>query len=157
MLDIYVDADGCPVKDEVYRVAVRCGLRVVAVANRRINMPGLSSIQLVVVGDAFDAADDWIASHADREDIVITSDIPLAARCLARGARVLGHRGGAFTEASIGDSVANRDLHAELRASGIATPRAAAFTARDRSSFLRTLDEMVQAVRHGRGVRRSDD
>ena len=157
MLDIYVDADGCPVKDEVYRVAVRCGLRVVAVANRRITMPGLSSIQLVVVGDAFDAADDWIAAHADREDIVVTADIPLAARCLARGARVLGHRGNTFTDSSIGDVVATRDLNATLRDHGVNSPGPAPFTARDRSSFLQKLDELIQAVRHGRGAKRYDD
>lgn len=157
MLDIYVDADGCPVKDEVYRVAVRCGLRVTAVANRRITMPGLSSIRLVVVGDELDAADDWIATHADREDIVVTGDIPLAARCIARGARVVGHRGDVFTEDSIGDVVASRDLNTSLREAGVNTPGPSAFTTRDRSAFLQKLDELIQAVRHGRGARRYDD
>src|SRR6202162_3969633 len=101
MLTIYIDADACPVKDEAYRVARRYGMRVVLVANASLRVPADSLIELVV-RPGFGAADDWIAEHAGPGDIVVTADIPLAARCLAKEARVLGPKGHPFTENDIG-------------------------------------------------------
>lgn len=147
MLHVYVDADGCPVKDEVYRVAARCELHVSVVANARIRVPSDPRVTLVVVGSAFDAADDWIAQRCGVDDIVITADIPLAARCLQNGARVLGHRGDLFTEDSIGDALASRDIATYLRDIGEPTRGPAPFTPRHRSSFLQRLDDVVQAIR----------
>ena len=147
MLDIYVDADGCPVKDEVYRVARRHDLRATVVSNKRIRIPEEDRFTLVVVGDRFDAADDWIVEHADRDDIVISADIPLASRCLRKGAIVLDQRGGAFTEDNIGAAMANRELLSHLRDLGTITGGPLPFSARDRSRFLHRLDESIRAVR----------
>ena len=147
MLDIYVDADGCPVKDEVFRVARRYGLRVILVANSRMRIPEDSRLQLVVVGDHLNAADDWIVEQVETADIVITGDIPLASRCLKKGAEVLGLRGRPFTEDNIGDVLATRDLLAQLREEGARTGGPAPFEKRDRSLFLQELDKMVQAIR----------
>jgi hypothetical protein len=144
---IHVDADGCPVKEEVRRVAKRCGLVVVLVANRRMHVRPEAGIRLVVVTGAFDAADDWIVEHAERDDIVVTADIPLASRCLARGARVLDHRGRIFTERSIGDVRASRDLASHLRDMGVMTGGHEPFGRRQRSAFLQALDDVIQAVR----------
>ncbi len=102
MLHIYVDADACPVKDEIYRVAERYRLKVTLVANSPFRVPFDERIRLVVVGGAFDAADDWIVEHAGEGDIVVTADIPLASRCLKNGARVIGSTGKPFTDATIG-------------------------------------------------------
>jgi len=146
MLAILVDADGCPVKEEIYRVARRHGLGATVVANSRIRIPEEDRFNLVVVGDRFDAADDWIAEHAERDDIVITSDIPLASRCLRKGAVVLDQRGGAFTEENIGSALANRELLSHLRDLGTLTGGPAPFSARDRSRFLHRLDEAIRAV-----------
>ena len=110
MPEILVDADACPVKQEIYRVAKRYGLKVILVANSLISMPQEDDISLVVVNGQLDAADDWIADHAARNDIVITGDIPLAARCVKIGARVLGTRGKVFTKAAMGNILATRDL-----------------------------------------------
>jgi uncharacterized protein len=147
LLDIYVDADGCPVKQEVYRVARRYGLKVILVANARMRIPDDDAVELVVVGNQFDAADDWIVTHVDKDDIVITGDIPLADRCLKAGARVLGLRGRAFREDSIGSALANRELLAHLRETGTITGGPAPFRKRDRSQFLQRLDEIIQSVR----------
>ena len=157
VLDIYVDADGCPVKDEVYRVAARCGLAVHVVANKRIRVPLGGGVRLVVVGDAFDAADDWIVEHAGQDDVVVTADVPLAARCVAKGARVVGPRGNVFTPSSVGDALASRDLMANLRDHGVPTRGPEPFTPRDRSAFLQRLDEIVQAVRLGKRDRRDEE
>ena len=146
MLAILVDADGCPVKEEIYRVARRHGLGATVVANTRIRIPEENRFTLVVVGDRFDAADDWIAEHAERDDIVITSDIPLASRCLRKGAVVLDQRGGAFTEENIGSALANRELLSHLRDLGTLTGGPLPFSARDRSRFLHRLDETIRAV-----------
>lgn len=146
MLAILVDADGCPVKEEIYRVARRHGLGATVVANSRIRIPEEDRFTLVVVGDRFDAADDWIAEHAERDDIVITSDIPLASRCLRKGAVVLDQRGGAFTEENIGSALANRELLSHLRDLGTLTGGPLPFSARDRSRFLHRLDETIRAV-----------
>ena len=153
MLDVYVDADGCPVKEEVYRVARRCGLTVTLVANKRMAKPPDAGFRLVVVGDAFDAADDWIAEHVETDDIVVTADVPLAARCLKRGARVIGVRGDVFANASIGDALASRDLLSTLRDAGVPTSGPAPFGPRDRSRFLQRLHEVIEAIRCGKPAR----
>ena len=147
MLDIYVDADGCPVKNEVYRVARRYGLRVTLVANARMRVPNEDAIELVLVDDQFDAADDWIVAHVGEDDVVITGDIPLADRCLKEGARVLGPRGRVYTPNSIGGALATRDLLSHLRELGTITGGPAPFSKRDRSQFLQRLDQVIQAVR----------
>ena len=147
---ILVDADACPVKQEVYRVAKRYGLKVMLVANSPMNLPQEDGISLVVVNGQMDAADDWIVDHAARNDIVITGDIPLAARCLKIGARVLGLKGYIFTETTISNALANRDLMTYLRNIGIDTSGPASFKKRDRSMFLQSLDKVIQAIRNGK-------
>jgi len=147
LLHIFVDADACPVKQEVYRVAKRYGLRVTLVTNSWMRVPDEAWLALEVVGDAFDAADDWIVDHCRSDDIVITADIPLAARCLKNGAHVLGTTGKPFTENNIGSAVATRDLLADLRGAGEITGGPPPITKRDRSLFLQKLDEAIQAVR----------
>jgi len=147
MLHIYVDADACPVKQEVYRVAKRYGLGVTLVSNSWMRVPDERWITLEVVGDGFDAADDWIVERVERDDIVVTADVPLASRCLARGARVVGPTGKPFTESNIGAAVATRNLLADLRGAGEITGGPPPLTKRDRSRFLQSLDEAVQAVR----------
>lgn len=147
MLHIFVDADGCPVKEEVYRVARRHGLHATVVSNARLRIPEDERLALVVVGGRFDAADDWIVEHAETDDIVISADIPLAARCLQKGAIVLDQRGGAFTEDNIGPALANREMLSHLRDLGTITGGPAPFGARDRSRFLHRLDEAIREVR----------
>ncbi len=147
MLHIFVDADACPVKQEVYRVARRYHLDVTLVSNSWMRVPDEASIRLEVVEEGFDAADDWIVEHAQPEDIVITADIPLASRCLGKGARVIGHTGKPFTDSNIGQAVSTRDLLAELRGAGEITGGPAPFRKRDRSRFLQTLDETIQSIR----------
>jgi uncharacterized protein len=148
--DIYVDADACPVKQEVYRVARRYGLKVKLIANSPMNLPQDDGITLVVVKGQMDAADDWIVGHAARNDIVITGDIPLAARCLKLGARVLEPKGRVFTEASINSALANRDIMTYLRNTGIDTSGPPPFTPRDRSLFLQSLDKVIRAILEGK-------
>ncbi|MCB1182855.1 YaiI/YqxD family protein [bacterium] len=147
MLHVYIDADACPVKNEVYKVAGRYGLGVTLVANSWMNHPGGPSVRLEVVPDGPDAADDWIVAHVERHDIVITGDIPLAARCLDKGARVLGHKGREFTDANVGDALAGRHLATMLRDQGVMTGGPPPFAPKDRSLFLQKLDELVNAVR----------
>ena len=153
MLEIFIDADACPVKQEAYRVAQRYGLHVTVVANSRIQIPNGDWIKLVVVEGQFDAADDWIVEHAASSDIVISGDIPLAARCLEKGARVIGLRGDIFTRDSIGDALASRALLAHLRELGTITGGPAPFENRDGSRFLQRLDETIQELRRGAPVR----
>jgi len=148
MLTIFVDADACPVKDEVYKVAGRNGLEVFVVANAWMRVPADAKIRLQVVSDGFDAADDWIVEQAGKGDIVITSDIPLADRCLKKGASVLGSTGKPFTEEGIGDALAARELATELRAMGLARGGPPPFTAKDRSAFLQQLDAAIQKIRN---------
>lgn len=152
-MPLYVDADACPVKEELYRVARRYDLKVFVVANSPMRVPADDLIELVVVSGGFDVADDWIAERAERGDIVVTSDIPLAGRCLESGARVLGPKGLEFTEDSIGDALATRALHDMLRQSGEFTGGPAPFVKADRSRFLSKLDELVHAAR--RDLRRA--
>lgn len=146
MIQIYVDADACPVKDEVYRVAERHGLDVHVVSNARLSLPRSPRLHAVVVGGHFDAADDWIAERASATDIVVTSDIPLAARGLKKGARVLDPKGRVFTEDAIGDALASRELSAFLRDMGEVTGGPKPYTPKDRSRFLGALENLVQAL-----------
>ncbi|MCG8589127.1 MAG: YaiI/YqxD family protein [Proteobacteria bacterium] len=144
---ILIDGDACPVKDEAYVVATRYGLGVVVVANARMSVPSELGVELVVVDDGPDAADDWIAAHAEPGDIVVTADIPLAARCLDAGALVVGSDGRPFTEHSIGAALATRDLKAHLRESGAFSGGPRPLSERDRSRFLSALDQAVQQSR----------
>ena len=141
---IFVDADGCPVKDEVCRVAERHGLEVKLVSNTWMRTPSVAWLELVVVDDGFDAADDWIVEQAAERDVVVTADIQLAARCLEKGARVLGPKGRVFTENSIGNALAGREASAYLREMGVMTGGPAPFTKRDRSRFLQRLEELAR-------------
>ena len=140
---IYVDADACPVKDEVIRVAGRHGLVVTYVANFGLRPSRDPMIRNIVVPQGADAADDWIVEHATAGDIVVTADIPLARRALDRGAMVLGPTGRPFTTQSIGMALAMRELNQHLRETGESRGLNAGFTARDRQSFLQALDEAV--------------
>ena len=145
-MTIYVDADGCPVKNEVYRVAKRFGLKVYLVSNSRMGIPQEELFELVIVNERFNAADDWIVEQVRDNDIVVSGDIPLAARCLEKGSRVIDPRGRIFTEESIGDALASRGLMAYLRDMGDVTGGPAPFEKRDRSRFLQRLDEVIRAV-----------
>ncbi len=145
---IYVDADACPVKAEVYRVAERYGLAVKLVANDIMSVPRHGpAVELVVVSDRFDAADDWIAARAGPGDIVITSDVPLASRCVKAGAYVLAPNGRVFSEDSVGMALATRNLMADLRAGGEQVGGPPPFSKKDRSAFLSALDLAVNRVR----------
>jgi len=152
MLEIYVDADACPVKDEVYRVAERYRLPVHVVSNGGVRVPDSPLIKRVIVPSGLDVADNWIAERAGPGDIVVTADIPLAARAIAAGARAIPPSGKPFTEASIGSIKATRDLMTALRDTGtIGGGGNAVFTKQDRSRFLSALDTLVNAVkRNGR-------
>ena len=140
---ILVDADACPVKDEVYKVAFRHGIAVTIVSNSPIRVPDHPLIGRVVVGDAFDAADDWIAEACTPRSVVITGDILLADRCLKAGAVVMAHNGKPFTPASIGGAIATRAIMADLRAGGDAVGGPPPFGKTDRSRFLSALDEAL--------------
>ena len=146
MLSILVDADACPVKDEVYRVAKRHQWPVILVANAPMRVPAEDGIRLQVVGDGFDAADDWITDQADDGDIVVTADILLASRCLKKGAIVIGTTGRPFTEDNIGDAVAAREISSELREMGLIRKGPPPFQARDRSAFLQQLDAAIHLI-----------
>jgi uncharacterized protein YaiI (UPF0178 family) len=145
---ILVDADACPVKDEIYKVAWRRDVPVKVVSNSRMRVPDHPLIEQVVVSGAFDAADDWIAEEADEKAVVITGDILLADRCLKKGATVIGPNGKPFTSASIGGAIATRAIMADLRAGAGMTAGPAPFAKADRSRFLQAMDEAL--VRVGR-------
>ena len=147
--DIFVDADACPVKDEVYRVAARHGLSVTLVANRHIAVPREPGVRLQVVPEGPDVADDWIAGHVQAHDVVVTADIPLAARCLSSGALALGPTGKPFTPESIGAALATRELMSHLRETGEMTGGPRPFSPKDRSRFLEALQLAVNRARHG--------
>jgi len=148
LTDIYVDGDACPVREEIYRVAARLRLNVLVVSNgsRPIRPPGTSNVRMIMVGDTADAADDWIAGHISGADVCVTSDIPLAARCLKKGARVVSPTGKQWTQANIGNALAGREIARHLRELGTNTRGPAPLTKRDRSRFLDTLDTALQAA-----------
>lgn len=146
MLQIFVDADACPVKQEVYRVANRYSLDVTLVANTWMRVPKGGGIRFKLVADGFDAADDWIVEQVQPFDIVITADILLASRCLKKDAQAMGPSGKPFTQDNIGQAVATRDLLAELRAAGEITGGPPPLKKRDRSRFLQQLDNVIQSI-----------
>jgi uncharacterized protein YaiI (UPF0178 family) len=146
-IEIYVDADACPVKDEVYRVALRHGLKVFVVANAPIAVPREEWIERVTVGGGMDEADNWIAERAGQGDIVITADIPLADRGVKSGATVIAPNGKRFDEDSIGHTVATRNLLHELRSAGAITGGPKPFAPQDRSRFLQALDQAIVRLR----------
>ena len=150
MLDIYIDADGCPVKEEVYKVAARYSLKVILVANKALTVPLDPRIEMQVVGGGFDAADDWIVEHSEAHDILVTSDILLADRCIKKSVRVLNPKGREWTEDSIGSAIAGRELSANLRHMGEMRGGPSAMEKKDRSTFLGTLDQIIQALKRGR-------
>lgn len=150
MIRILVDADACPVKDEVYRVAERHGAGVAIVSNSHMRVPLVPWVERVVVSDGFDAADDWIAEAADKDCVVVTADILLADRCLKAGATVLAPNGKAFTGASIGGAIATRAIMADLRAGGEQLGGPPPFAKTDRSRFLQSLDTALVRLARGR-------
>ncbi|MCG6207071.1 YaiI/YqxD family protein [Rhodopseudomonas sp. HC1] len=143
---IYVDADACPVKDEIYKVAERHGLPVSVVAGNFIRVPQHPLIERIAAGSGMDAADDWIAERVQPGDIVVTADVPLASRCVKAGAEVLAPNGKPFSEASIGMTLAVRNLMTDLRSSGEITGGPRGFTPRDRSTFLSALDSAIRRI-----------
>jgi uncharacterized protein YaiI (UPF0178 family) len=146
MLQIYVDADGCPVKDEVFRVARRHSLHVFLVANTVVRGSAGDQFESIVVRGGLNEADDWIAEHVGPGDIVITADIPLADRALQKGASVLGTTGRPFDSKNIGKAIASRDLFQDLRMAGTLTGGPKPFRKEDRSRFLSALEEMVRGI-----------
>jgi len=144
--EIFVDGDACPVKDEVLRVATRHNLKVHMVSNSWMRLADSPLIHRVVVAEGPDVADDWIAEHIGVGDIAITSDIPLASRCIKNGAAAIGPTGKPFTEDSIGMALAMRDLMSHLRDTGEIKGGGPGFTKQDRSRFLSALESAVQAL-----------
>jgi len=144
LIEIFVDGDGCPVKEEAYLVATRYGVPVALVSNSRLAVPEGLGVELVLVDQGPDAADDWIVENARPGDVVVTGDIPLAARCLDAGARVLDTNGRIFSKDSIGNRLGMRALKAHLREAGVMSGGPPAMSAKDRSRFLSKLDELVQ-------------
>jgi uncharacterized protein YaiI (UPF0178 family) len=151
MTEIFVDGDACPVREEVYRVASRLGLKVHVVSNgsRPIRPPGLANVSMVLVPEGADAADDWIAERIGAADICVTADIPLAARCLARNARALAPNGKVWTADNIGGALAGREIARHLREIGAATGGPAPLAKADRSRFLGALDAAARAAMRG--------
>ena len=149
---IYVDADACPVKDEIYRVAARLKVNVSVVAGNFIRIPDDPMIERIAAGSGMDAADDWIAERAGITDIVVTSDIPLASRCVKAGATVLAPNGKPFSEQSIGMTLAVRNLMTDLRSSGEITGGPRGFTPRDRSAFLSALDQAIRRIQRAQST-----
>ena len=143
---IYVDADGCAVKEEIFKVAVRCKVKVVLVANKKFHIPNNPLFRLEVVSGGFDAADDWIVEHITDRDVAITTDILLAERCVKKQARVLGPKGIEFTEDNVGMAVANRELMQNLRHMGEMRGGPAPMEKKDRSQFLGKLDQILQEL-----------
>ncbi len=148
MTEIYVDADACPVREEIFGVAARRGLvaHVVSNGSRPIRPPGLANVRMVVVGAGADVADDWIAERITARDVCVTGDIPLAARCLERGAQALAHNGKRWTPDNIGSALAGREIGRYLREIGAATGGPAPLTKQDRSRFLSALDAAIVAA-----------
>jgi len=154
MTEIYVDADACPVREEIYRVATRLALRVYIVSNgsRPIRPPGLPNVSMIVVGAGADIADDWIAERITAADVCVTADIPLASRCLAKGARALTHTGKLWTTDNIGNALAGRAVAQHMREIGMTTGGPAPLTKADRSRFLNALDTAIQAARSAKAA-----
>ena len=159
MTAIFIDADACPVREEVYRVAGRLGVKVWIVHNgsRPIRPPALAQAELVIVGSGFDAADDWIAEHISPGDVCVTGDIPLAARCLKSGSRALSPQGHPWTHDNIGAALAGRELSRHLREIGQGGGGPSGLTKADRSHFLSSLDTMLAAIRKEVHLRGSDN
>lgn len=153
MLNIYIDADACPVKEETYKVAVRYKLKVFVVANQFLNIPLSPLIEMMQVSGGYDAADDWIVDQAGVGDIVITTDILLADRCVKNSVRVLGHKGIEFTEDNIGSAVAQRELMENLRHMGEMGGGPKPMQKQDRSLFLGKLDQIIQSILKKNGPR----
>ena len=147
MIELFVDADACPVKDEIAKVAFRHGLDVHYVSNAFMRLPEGPKVHRVVVPDGPDKADDWIAERASPSSIVVTADVPLAARCVKAGAKVTAHTGKPFSEANIGMTLATRNLMQDLREANVMQTYNAGFTKQDRSRCLQTLEQMVQDLR----------
>ncbi len=147
MTKIFIDADGCPVKDETYKVAERYQLKVIIVANKALTIPLNPLLEMKVVSGNFDAADDWIVENCNNGDIVITADILLAERCVKKLARVLGHKGDEFTEDNIGSAVASRELMQNLRHMGEVKGGPAPMDKKAKSNFLGTLDRIIQSLK----------
>jgi uncharacterized protein len=150
MLKIFIDADGCPVKDEVYKVADRYKLSIILVANKHIYSANNSLVEMKVVSGDFDAADDWIVENCALGDIVVTSDILLADRCLKKGSKVLGPKGNEFTEDNIGSAIASRELMQNLRHMGENRGGPSPMDKKARSQFLSQLDLMIQNIKRGK-------
>lgn len=157
MTELYVDGDACPVREEVFRVAGRLGLQVHVVSNgsRPIRPPNLPYVHMVTVSEGADKADDWIAEQIGPADVCITSDIPLAGRCLERGARALSPKGHHWTPDNIGNALAGRAVSQQLREMGVQTGGPSALTKADRSRFLAELDAAIQAARRGPEAKRA--
>lgn len=147
-MEIYVDGDACPVKDEVIRVAERHGITVHMVSNGGLGNAQSRMVRRVIVSADPDAADDWIAEHCGADDVVVTADIPLADRCLKRGAGVLGPTGKPFDADNIGMTLATRNLMAQLREAGEITGGGRPFSKQDRSRFLQALEQAVRAIKN---------
>ena len=147
LLELYVDADACPVKQEVCRVAKRYRMNVTFVSNSRMRFPDQEGVKLVVVDGQLDAADDFIVENVTNDDIVVTADIPLAFRCIKSGAQVIAPTGRLFSIANIGEALATRNLLSELREAGSITGGPPPFQKRDRSRFLQSLDQIVQSIK----------
>ena len=156
MIEIFVDGDACPVKEETYVVATRYDVPVALVANAPMHVPKDLGVEMIVVDQGPDAADDWIVENVRSGDVVVTADIPLAARCLEAGARVLGTHGRIFSEDSIGGQLAVRELKTQLRESGVASGGPPPISSKDRSRFLSKLDELVQAGLRGNQSRQTE-
>ncbi len=146
-IEILVDADACPVKQEVYKVAGRHGVKTLLVANSIMAVPRDSSVKLFTVGKGFDEADDWIAERAGPANVVVTADIPLAGRCIAKGAQVISPTGKIFTQSTIGNVLATRNLMQDLREAGTITTGPKPFSAKDRSAFLSALDIAINRLK----------
>ncbi len=146
-MELFVDADACPVKEEIVRVGQRHQLKIYMVSNQRMRLPISHLIQPIIVRDGPDIADNWIVEQIQPNDIAITADIPLAARCLEKQARVVSPTGRPFDQEGIGMALAMRDLNAQLREVGIMNNNSGAFTKKERSRFLCTLEETIQAIR----------
>ena len=146
-MQMFLDADACPVKEQVYKVAARYGADLFVVANAPLRVPAGGRVRLVVVPGGIDAADDWIAERAAPGDLVLTADIPLAARVVGNGARCLDFRGGEFSPSRVGDALAARDLNAYLRSMGLTGGGPASFSQKERSRFASALDSAVQQAR----------